>query len=205
MNPEQAEAVLLHDVLGHDLWEVATITHVSPAAAQKRLSRGHLELESVVGHGTSATLYLPRTETVLLDAATSEKPAPREAKGATVLVVEDNPHVQDVVVRQLNELGYRVHAVDDALAALSVLRQALAIDLLFSDISLPGGISGTALAREAKKLRPGLRVLLTSGLAMAAADSDLESDGVEFIGKPYRRTELASKVQAVLRQGAPAA
>ena len=116
-----------------------------------------------------------------------------------MLVVEDNPHVQDVVVRQLNELGYRVHAVDDALAALSVLRQALAIDLLFSDISLPGGISGTALAREAKKLRPGLRVLLTSGMA-AAADSDVDSEGVEFIGKPYRRTELASKVQEVLQQ-----
>ena len=162
-------------------------------------SRGHLELESVVGRGTSATLYLPRTENVMIDAVTSEKPALREAKGATVLVVEDNPHVQDVVVRQLNELGYRVHAVDDALAALSVLRQALAIDLLFSDISLPGGISGTALAREAKKLRPGLRVLLTSGMA-AAADSDVDGEGVEFIGKPYRRTELASKVQEVLQQ-----
>ena len=116
-----------------------------------------------------------------------------------LLVVEDNPHVQDVVVRQLNELGYNVHAVDDALAALSVLRQAMAIDLLFSDISLPGGISGTALAREAKKLRPGLRVLLTSGVA-AAAGGDADSDGVAFIGKPYRRTDLASKVHAVLRQ-----
>jgi two-component system cell cycle sensor histidine kinase/response regulator CckA len=161
-------------------------------------SHGHLELESVVGRGTSVTLYLPRTENVMIEETTGEELTSAGAKEATVLVVEDNPHVQDVVVRQLNELGYHVHAVDDALAALSVLRQAMAIDLLFSDISLPGGISGTALAREARKLRPGLRVLLTSGMAPAVGDSD--SDGVEFIGKPYRRTELASKVHAVLQQ-----
>ena len=164
-------------------------------------SRGHLELESVVGHGTSVTLYLPRTENVMVEETTGEEVTARTVQGATVLVVEDNPHVQDVVVRQLSELGYNVHAVDDALAAFSVLRQALAIDLLFSDISLPGGISGTALAREAKKLRPGLRVLLTSGLAVAAGAADVDRDGVDFIGKPYRRKELASKVQAVLRAG----
>ena len=128
-------------------------------------SRGHLELESVVGHGTSVTLYLPRAENVLIEETTHEETTARASREASVLVVEDNPHVQDVVVRQLTELGYDVHAVDDALAALSVLRQALAIDLLFSDISLPGGISGTALAREARKLRPELKVLLTSGLA----------------------------------------
>jgi PAS domain S-box-containing protein len=162
-------------------------------------SRGHLEIESVVGRGTRVTLYLPRTENVMVEESAGEALAARGPSGSTVLVVEDNPHVQDVVVRQLGELGYRVHAVDDALAALSFLRQAMAIDLLFSDISLPGGISGTALAREAKKLRPGLRVLLTSGLA-ATASGDLDGAGVDFIGKPYRRTELASKVQAVLRQ-----
>jgi two-component system, cell cycle sensor histidine kinase and response regulator CckA len=163
-------------------------------------SRGHLELESVVGHGTSVTLYLPRTENVMVEETPGEEATGRAVQETTVLVVEDNPHVQDVVVRQLSELGYNVHAVDDALAALSVLRQELAIDLLFSDISLPGGISGTALAREAKKLRPGLRVLLTSGLAVAADGTDGDRDGVAFIGKPYRRKELASKVDAVLRQ-----
>jgi two-component system, cell cycle sensor histidine kinase and response regulator CckA len=163
-------------------------------------SRGHLDLESVVGHGTSVTLYLPRTENIMMEETTGKEPTGRAAQETTVLVVEDNPHVQDVVVRQLSELGYNVHAVDDALAALSVLRRELAIDLLFSDISLPGGISGTALAREAKKLRPGLRVLLTSGLAVAADGTDGDRDGVAFIGKPYRRKELASKVDAVLRQ-----
>jgi signal transduction histidine kinase len=164
-------------------------------------SRGHLELESALGRGTTVTIYLPRAESLPVAETLHEVTAAGPSREASVLVVEDNPHVQDVVVRQLSELGYAVHAVDDALAALRVLRQQLAIDLLFSDISLPGGISGTALAREAKKLRPGLKVLLTSGLAAnAAGEDDLDRKGVEFIGKPYRKAELATKVHAVLRQ-----
>ena len=162
-------------------------------------SGGHLRIESVVGSGTIVTLYLPRSKSEEAEAfAEVEAATAIRQRSATILVVEDNPHVQDVVIRQLVDLGYEVKAVDDALAALTALREFPDIDLLFSDIVLPGGITGAALVREARKLRPGLRVLLTSGFANAASQDDMVDQDVEFIGKPYRRAELAKKIQTVL-------
>jgi CheY-like chemotaxis protein len=166
-------------------------------------SKGHLTVDSVVGSGTIVTLYLPRSKYV---EAVAEKPEDQPARGnGRILVVEDNPHVQDVVVRQLADLGYDVKAVDDAIAALNALRHFADIDLLFSDVVLPGGITGAALVREARKVRPGLRALLTSGLSNPADGAEAPEEGVAFIGKPYRRNDLARKVQEVLGDAADAA
>ena len=127
-----------------------------------------------------------------------DKPVFARQRGAGPFV-QNRKHLTTDSVKHISRKARRDARVEHE-DPLSMLRQALAVDLLFSDISLPGGISGTALAREAKKLRPGLKVLLTSGLAVSTATEEAERDGVEFIGKPYRRTELASKVQSVLNQ-----
>ena len=129
-------------------------------------SGGHLKISSQVGQGTIVRLFLPHAEgeriivTVPLVPEEISEPA-----GATILVVEDNRDVRNVIVDQLHALGHNVLEADSANAALNILEQGLPIDLLFTDIVMPGGMSGTDLARETRKLRPEIRVLLSSGFA----------------------------------------
>ena len=163
-------------------------------------SGGHVEITSAPGQGTTVTLYLPR---ISEDEMALDEPRWGEAEpcgsGESILVVEDDPALRQIAVIILSNLGYRVVEAADGDSALTVLGDSPEIALLFTDVVLPGALSGVRLAEEAERKRPGLKVLFTSGYA-----DDVEADGrspaphMELIEKPYQRKELARKVWAVL-------
>jgi CheY-like chemotaxis protein len=120
-------------------------------------------------------------------------------RGETVLVVEDNTALRRVVVRQLGELGYRVLAAENATAGLRLLEQQ-SIDLLLTDIVMPGGINGRELAQRARQRWPGIRVVFTSGFSEAwlSGDAGRLSSRAPLLSKPYRKEELASAAREAL-------
>ncbi|HSD61633.1 MAG TPA: response regulator [Burkholderiales bacterium] len=118
-------------------------------------------------------------------------------------MVEDDPSVRQLAVRLLQSLGYATVAAADADTALQVLENTPAVTLLFSDVVLPGGRNGVALAREARRRRPALKVLLTSGYTeQNLLPQDRAEAGFAFLSKPYHRAQLASRLQALLGNGA---
>jgi signal transduction histidine kinase len=162
-------------------------------------SGGHVKLYSEVGHGTTVKLYLPRVrkrEEVLV---ASHETVPMRGGTETVLVAEDDPDVQATVVELLSELGYTVLRANDAQSALSVIESGVPIDLLFTDVVMPGALKSPELARLARARLPELRVLFTSGYTENAIVHDGRLDaGVELLSKPYSREQLARKVRAVI-------
>jgi len=165
-----------------------------------RQSGGHLKVYSEVGQGTTVKLYFPRAGADAAETPREETPiaAPR-GRGEHILVVEDEPFVRRYVVAMIQSLGYRVTEADDAARALDALAAADDIDLLFTDIVMPGGMNGRELADAATGLRPGLRVIYTSGYTENAIVHHGRLDpGVILLSKPYRRQDLAQKLRAVL-------
>jgi PAS domain S-box-containing protein len=165
-----------------------------------RQSRGHVKIYSEVGHGTTVRLYLPRAARADDKAAASPPEAPQPARGGErILVVEDNPDVRRVVVLQLRDLGYHIIEAANGEAALAVIEGAEPIDLLFSDVVMPGGMTGDELARRARLARPGLKVLLTSGFARAAMPAAAQSEDLRgLLSKPYRKVDLAARLRTLL-------
>jgi PAS domain S-box-containing protein len=160
-------------------------------------SGGHVKIYSEIGRGTTVRLYLPRahrSDEAPLQAAHPEREATPLAR-ATILVVEDNADVRQGVLAQLAALGHDVIAAEDAAAALVVLKEERPIDLLFTDVVMPG-MSGIDLATEARKLRPGLKVLFTSGFAEAASQNGAAKRNL--LSKPYRIGDLARKLRETL-------
>lgn len=169
-----------------------------------RQSGGHVKIYSEVGRGTTIRMYLPRAEAT---APAAPEPAAAEdslpvARGESVLVVEDDELVREHVAGQLRGLGYRVTAVADGPTAMDVLAGQAPIDLLFTDVVMPGGMSGRDVAEAAERLRPGVRVLFTSGYTANAIvhGGRLDADA-RLLSKPYRLRELAEKVRDTLDHG----
>jgi CheY-like chemotaxis protein len=163
-----------------------------------RQSRGHVQIYSEVGRGTSVRLYLPRgTGEAPVAATGAPETMPRAKPGERILAVEDNIEVRQIVVAQLRELGYEVVEAVNGESGMAMLERDTAIDLVFTDVVMPGGMSGYDLARAARVLRPGIKVLLTSGFPKTARDAD-GGTFVELLTKPYRKAELAAKIRAVL-------
>jgi PAS domain S-box-containing protein len=165
-------------------------------------SGGHLRIDSAVGRGTCVRLYLPRAAADSLQATAAATGTPQRSSGReTVLVVEDEENVRAVALGQLRALGYRVLAANDGAAARDIIAGDAPIDLLFTDIVMPGGISGWQLAELARSLRPGLPVLFTTGYAEhGSIKPGKPQAGALLLGKPYRRHELAQKVREALGQ-----
>ncbi|MGH6958907.1 MAG: PAS domain S-box protein, partial [Dongiaceae bacterium] len=163
-------------------------------------SGGHLKIYSQVGHGTAVRLYLPRAATDERGATQTRTPSAQMPEGAeTILVVEDDPAVRDVTVARLLDLGYHVLEAPNGGAARRILADGTPIDLLFTDVVMPGALNGIELADESRRLVPGLKVLLTSGYpAHAPANHGEVELGSEFLPKPYQKHELARKVREVL-------
>ncbi|PQO22922.1 hypothetical protein C2I36_10605 [Rhodobacteraceae bacterium WD3A24] len=162
-------------------------------------SGGHAKIYSEPGEGTTVKLYLPRTEGG--DAQVPEPLARPDIAGGDehILVVEDDDSVRAHLTSLLRELGYRVTSAGKGPEALEILRQAPDIDLLFTDIVIPGGMNGRELAEAATALRPEMRVLFTSGYTEnAIIHRGRLDEGLNFLGKPYRRQELARKLREVL-------
>jgi PAS domain S-box-containing protein len=169
-------------------------------------SGGHFRIYSEVGHGTTVKMYFPRSfEEEAQVRSSSHGPV---AKGTgTILVVEDDIAVQTTVVDMLNSFGYTVLKADDAESALVILKSGVQIDLLFSDVVMPGKLRSPDLAQQAQSLIPGIKVLFTSGYTQNAIVHGGRLDpGVHLLSKPYRREQLARKVSDLLadRQNAPA-
>ena len=163
-------------------------------------SGGHLKIYSEVGHGTTVRLYLPRLTTETVKAASVPSgPASGKGGGETILVVEDNPDVRRLVLRQLRDFGYTVVEAANGPQALRILEDGAAIDLLFTDVVMPGGMTGRQLAEAAKIRRPNLKTLFTSGYT---EDSILRlgklDPGVRLLSKPYRKQELATRIREAL-------
>jgi len=158
-------------------------------------SGGHVELASEPGIGTTVRLFLPRADDAPKDRV---EPAARAAPGKdeTVLVVEDDADLREMVAENLRSLGYRVLTAADAPAALTTIEREPKVDLLFSDYSMPRGMLGDELARRARQLKAGLKVLLTSGYAVAQRGTG----AVDFslLQKPYRQEELARAIRQAL-------
>jgi PAS domain S-box-containing protein len=163
-----------------------------------RQSGGHVNVYSEPGVGTTFRLYLPRAVTEALPDVVSDTRSVVAGTGETILVVEDNPAMRRVVLRQLRELGYRVLECDRAAAGLELLQRE-PVDLLLTDIVMPGGLDGVELARLALERWPALKVVLTSGFPEARINGNGEFLGsLQLLSKPYSKEELAAALQAAL-------
>ncbi|HEY1836291.1 MAG TPA: CHASE3 domain-containing protein [Rhizomicrobium sp.] len=161
-------------------------------------SGGHVKIYSEPGEGTTVKLYLPRSKK-----AQEQTPAladlPAAGGSETILVVEDDEGVRAAVADMLQELGYTVERAENAQGALDVLASNTRIDLLFTDVVMPGPINTRDMARRAQQMVPGLRVLFTSGYTQnAIVHNGRLDEGVALLSKPYRKDDLARKLRSML-------
>lgn len=162
-------------------------------------SGGHAKIYSEPGEGTTIKLYFPRAGEGSADVYEAARPQAASGGHEHILVVEDDDLVRGHVIGLLEGLGYRVTSVGSGPAAIAAIEEHSSIDLLFTDVVLPGGMNGRQLAEAAQELRPTLKVLFTSGYTENAIVHHGRLDrGVQLLGKPYRRQELAAKVRKVL-------
>ena len=161
-------------------------------------SGGHVAIYSELGHGTVITLYLRQAKDHI-EPVTVVEPADIAGRGERILLVEDDDLVRAHAVQLLTGLGYGVVAATNGPEALALLREDIPCDLLFTDVIMPGGLTGPKLAEAAHVLRPGLPVLYTSGYTENAIIHHGRVDpGINLLHKPYRKPELAAKLRAVL-------
>lgn len=161
-------------------------------------SNGHIRIYSEVGNGTTIKIYLPRSHQAEVEIP-DVRTGPVVGGTETVLVVEDDPVVQATAVDMLSGLGYQVLKAMDGQGALTILQSGVPIDLLFTDVVMPGPVRSPELARLAKQLFPDIEVLFTSGYTQNAIVHGGRLDpGVELISKPYRREDLARKIRHML-------
>ncbi len=176
---------------------------LSMVAGFVQQSGGHFEMDSKLGEGTSAHIYLPRDMAVAYrpePAEQASEPADCDAK-KRVLIVEDDAHVRAMTLEILSLAGYEVMAATTASEALELLeRNGNDFDLLFTDVILPGGVNGIELAREATQRESTIKILLTSGYPdqQIATLADGQTN-LQIIAKPYRTRELERKIHAILR------
>lgn len=163
-------------------------------------SGGHLKIYSEVGEGTTVKLYLPRVAAQAAGVEQAESsPNPEAGQEETILVLEDDDEVRAYSVETLRELGYRVIEAHDGPSALRLLERQPRVDLLFTVVVLPGGLTGAQVAAQAKTVRPTLKVLFTTGYARNAIIHHGRLDkGVQLIVKPFSFSDLAAKVRDVL-------
>jgi PAS domain S-box-containing protein len=167
-------------------------------------SNGHIKIYSEVGHGTTVKLYLPRSETTAHVEAPATAAELDQTGSETVLVVEDDAMVRDFVVQQLRQLGYRTRLAGNGREALAALDDGSGIDLLLTDVILPGALTGKQVADAAQRQRPGLKVLFMSGYTENAIVHHGRLDpGVLLLSKPFRATDLARMVRRALAGNQP--
>jgi PAS domain S-box-containing protein len=163
-------------------------------------SGGHVTIYSEDGLGTTINLYLPRADAATTAATpnmikSTLDPHARE----TILVVEDDARVRQLTIRRLAMIGYRVLEASDGPSALTILERGDPVDLVFTDLIMPGGLSGREVAMKARELRPGIKVLLTSGYAEELVrGDDLQREMLKVLRKPYQQADLAAALRDVL-------
>ncbi len=179
---------------------------LSMAHAFAEQSGGFIDIESEEGAGTAVSVYLRRAE-VAAESAVGPEPGhdiPRARAGEVILAVEDDAQVRHATAEALREFGYEVIEADTAATALDLLA-ARPVDLLFSDIAMPGGMTGRDLAKLVARRHPGVRILLTSGYVNRMSDAEGgDEPAARFLKKPYRDYELARAVREALESTEPA-
>ena len=164
-------------------------------------SGGHVLLRSAEGHGTTVAIYLPRYlgEEVSVESIKGVTHFPQAEAGVVVLLVEDEPAVRLVMADVLADNGYTVLEADTGAKALRQIRSAARIDLLLSDVGLPGGMNGRQLADAAREYRPSLKVLFVTGYdEQAALGSGLMGEGMAIMTKPFNIASFSAKVQDLM-------
>jgi PAS domain S-box-containing protein len=169
-----------------------------------RQSGGQVRLYSEIGNGTTVRLYLPRYRgpAEIEEEAPRLEQAPRATAGETVLIVDDEPSVRMLVTDVLEELGYAAIEAADTISGMKVLRSDVRIDLLITDVGLPGGMNGRQMADAARETRPKLKVLFITGYAENAAigNGRLEP-GMHVLTKPFAMDNLASRIKTIIGEG----
>jgi CheY-like chemotaxis protein len=167
-------------------------------------SGGFVTIDSTEGVGTTVNLYLPRSPETPASVQADLKGEVSQSRGEKILVVEDDPDVRTLSVALLAELGYETVEAMDGKEAIEVLQQTTGIDLLFTDVGLPGGMSGIDVAREASQHFPDIKILFTSGYGddVLTRHGGIEPNA-ELIHKPFRKEELAQKLRAAMGQTLP--
>lgn len=168
-------------------------------------SGGHLKIDTAPGQGTAVRIYLPRVTVCDVESDETQSGTARLPTGSeTILVVDDNPDVRTVVIRQLSELGYQTIEAENANRALELLDTGTAVDLLFTDIVMPGGMTGFDLADAVQTRHPGLRMLFTSGYTDTASQEDQRAiNHGQMLSKPYRKQDLARAIRSALEGRRP--
>jgi CheY-like chemotaxis protein len=160
---------------------------------------GHITIYSEPGHGTTFNLYLPRVDAIAGEATASTRGTTYPEARETILVVEDDERVRRLTITRLKLIGYQVLEASDGSKALDILGQDQPVDLVFTDLVMPGGISGREVAARARELKPGIKVVLTSGYAEDLVHGEeLERERLKVLRKPYRQAELAAVLREVL-------
>jgi PAS domain S-box-containing protein len=167
-----------------------------------RQSGGQVRIDSTPGQGTTLSLYLPRHEGDLPEAASqapAEMPGPDAGRGVSVLIVDDEPTIRMLAAEVLEELGYTTAEAADAASARAIIESSVCIDLLITDVGLPGGMNGRQLADLARQLRPGLPVLIITGYAEnALVDSAGLAPGMLVLTKPFTMDMLATRIKGLM-------
>ena len=164
-----------------------------------RQSNGHVSIDSRVGFGTTVYLYLPRNEGAASEISPGTQRDEHKSAGETVLVVEDEPVVRSVVTEMLQDEGYRVIEAIDGPSGLAALRGEPKIDLLVTDVGLPG-MNGRQLADQARETRPALKILFITGYAESVAMAEgFLLPGMEMITKPFDLDNLSQRIRTMVR------
>jgi len=163
-------------------------------------SKGYIFVSSVIGRGTTFTIYLPRSKLTVKHAEDAARVFSVTPSGdETILIVDDEVELAVIAKSILEGLGYTVICAENGVSALQVLQENSAIDLVFSDVVMPGGVSGLDLAAIIDNEYPGLKILLTTGFAVEANNAMAGSESqYDMLRKPYRGMELAKRVRETL-------
>jgi CheY-like chemotaxis protein len=164
-------------------------------------SGGHVKIYSEIGRGTTIKLYLPQSgDRIAAAPASAPTHVMRGARGKeTILVIEDDPGLRHMAVRMMEGLGYKTRQAQDPVEALAALEAHSDVNLVFSDIVMPGEMTGITLAERIRAMRPDVRILLTTGYSETFVRNENDDlGGAGFLAKPYRRQDLAAKVRQML-------
>jgi CheY-like chemotaxis protein len=162
-------------------------------------SGGHVSIYSEENIGTSVKLFLPRANEDIVEKIDEMEEQQPQTGNETILVLEDDPDVRELTVLQLKSLGYNVKQAHDGHSALEVINSESKIDLLLSDVVLPGGLRGPEVAQKAREIKPNLSVLFMSGYTQNALDAHPEiGESSLLLNKPFRKRELAEKIREAI-------
>jgi CheY-like chemotaxis protein len=163
-----------------------------------RQSGGHVVIESAPGKGTSVGLFLPKAAQQPDVEVQPPEPLPVQGHLERILVVEDNKELLELTSQMLAESGYRVLCAKSGAEAMEIMTRGQKFELLLSDIVMPNGMNGVELAREVRRMDPGIKILLTSGYAGDTLERHRAVGEFPIIDKPYRLTELAQRLRSIL-------